>query len=112
MILILSSQGPTLADRFNATFGRTPWFIRYDTNSGEWQALENSAPSQAHGAGVAAAQFLIDQGAQVAVSGRFGPNAHQALTAGDIAMLTQSDDSLTVQEVIALWQAGKLENKH
>lgn len=112
MILFLSSQGPTLNDRFNTKFGRTPWFIRYDSDSGQWAALENTAPSQAHGAGVAAAQFLIDQGAEAAISGHFGPNAHQALSAAKITLLVQPDDSLTVQEVIALWQADKLETLH
>ena len=112
MILFISAQGPALESRFNATFGRTPWFIRYDTDSSEWQAFENTAPAQAHGAGIAAAQFLIDQGAQAAISGRFGPNAQQALSAGQIALFTQSDESLSVQAVIALWQAEKLERVH
>jgi predicted Fe-Mo cluster-binding NifX family protein len=112
MILFISAQGETLESRFNTKFGRTPWFIRFDSDSGKWTALENSAPSQAHGAGVAAAQLLIDQGAQSVISGRFGPNAHQALSAAGIAMFAQPDDTLAIQDVIALWQADKLEPVH
>jgi len=109
MILFITAQGQTLEDRFNSKFGRTPWFIRFDSESGEWEAFENTATAQAHGAGVAAGQFLIDHGAQTVVSGRFGPNAFQALSAAGITMLTQTDDSKSVQDVIDLWQADKLE---
>ena len=76
------------------------------------EAFENTATSQAHGAGVAAAQFLIDRGAQTVISGRFGPNAYQALSAAGIPMLTQTDDSKSVQEVIDLWRVDKLEAVH
>ncbi len=112
MILFLTAQGNTLEDRFNTKFGRTPWFIRLDTDSGDWQAFENTATAQAHGAGVAAAQFLIDRSAQAVISGHFGPNADQALSAAKILMLTHADDSKSVREVIELWRAGQLEPNH
>ena len=110
MILFLTAQGKTLEDRFNTKFGRTPWFIRYDSDAGDWEAIENTATAQAHGAGVTAAQFVIDRGAQAVISGRFGPNATQALSAAGITLLTQTDDSKSVREVIDLWQAGQLED--
>lgn len=112
MILFITTQGNTLESRFNTKFGRTPWFIQFDSESGEWEAFENNATSQAHGAGVAAAQFLIDRGAQAVISGRFGPNAYQALSTAGITMLAQPDDSKSTQEVIDLWQAGQLETVH
>ncbi len=112
MILIITAQGKTLEDRFNTKFGRTPWFIRFDSETGEWEAFENTATGQAHGAGVAAGQFLIDQGAQTVISGHFGPNAYQALSTAGIPMLVQTDDTKSVQEVIDLWRAGKLEVVH
>ena len=112
MILFITAQGKSLEDRFNTKFGRTPWFIRFDSETGDWEAFENSATAQAHGAGVAAAQFLIDRGAQAAISGRFGPNAYQALSAAGILMLAHPDDNQTVQEVIDLWQEDQLETVH
>jgi len=112
MILFITAQGKTLEDRFNTKFGRTPWFIQFNSETGDWEAFENTATAQAHGAGVAAAQFLIDRGAQSTISGHFGPNAYQALSTAGISMLTQTDDSKSVQEVIDLWQAGQLETVH
>ncbi|MDY6868299.1 MAG: NifB/NifX family molybdenum-iron cluster-binding protein [Chloroflexota bacterium] len=109
MILIISSQGNKLESPANPRFGRTPWFIRYDTQDGTWQAFENQAVHQRGGAGVAAAQFLIDKGVEAAISGHFGPNAHQALSAGDVNMYTFNDEQQTVQEIIKGFQAGSLE---
>jgi predicted Fe-Mo cluster-binding NifX family protein len=108
MILIVSTNSDDLKDRVYPRFGRTPWFIKFDTITKKWQALENKAVEKSGGAGVAAAQFLINQGAQAAISGRFGPNAHQALSAGNIKMYTFDNDHNTVEEVIDAFLGQKL----
>jgi predicted Fe-Mo cluster-binding NifX family protein len=108
MILFISSLGNSIGDQVSGRFGRCPWFIRYDSQDESWRGLQNSAPSQAHGAGVAAAQFLIDNGCQVAISGRFGPNAQQTLSAAGIEMLNFENESLKVSNVIELWRDEKL----
>ena len=108
MIIMVSSNGNNLESQTNPRFGRTTWFIKYDTDQETWEAFENQAVSQRGGAGIAAAQFLIDQGVQAAISGHFGPNAHQALSAGGIEMYTFNNEQKTVQEVIAVFQAGDL----
>jgi predicted Fe-Mo cluster-binding NifX family protein len=108
MILFISAQGKTPEDRPSERFGRCLWFIRYDTETDRWQAFENPAASQGHGAGVAAAQLLIDNGCEAAVSGRFGPNAHQALFAAGIDLRTFKGEDRQVRGLIADWKAGKL----
>lgn len=108
MILYISAQTNTLDARLSARFGRAPWFIRFDTENAAWQAVENLGPSQPGGAGVATAQTLVDQGAEAAISGRFGPNAQQALNAAGIKMYLAEDDHWTVAQVIARYQAGQL----
>lgn len=108
MILFISAQGNTPESQPSERFGRCPWFIRYDTETGEWRALENPAGAQGHGAGVAAAQLLIDNGCQLAVSGRFGPNAQQALSAAGIDLRTFKGEGHQVLDIVADWKAGKL----
>jgi predicted Fe-Mo cluster-binding NifX family protein len=100
MILFISSSGETLESQVNPRFGRTPFFIKYDTKDKTWEAIKNAATTQRGGAGVSAAQTLIDSGAVVAISGRFGPNAHQALSAGGVRMMTFDDTPKSVQDVI------------
>jgi predicted Fe-Mo cluster-binding NifX family protein len=111
MIVFISSLGNSIEDLVSARFGRCPWFIRYDSEDETFRALQNTAPSQAHGAGVAAAQILIDNGCQIAISGRFGPNAHQALAAAGIKMLTLQDESLKVSDIIQLWRDDELHHE-
>lgn len=108
MILFISSRGGTPEAEPSERFGRCPWFIRYDTEADQWQAFENPAGAQGHGAGVAAAQLLIDNGCQVAISGRFGPNAQQALSAAGIDLRILKDEGQQVMEVLADWKADKL----
>lgn len=109
MNLMISSQGKSLQSQPNPRFGRTPVYIQYNTDDGSWEAFTNPAMEQSGGAGVAASQFLIDKNTHVAISGRFGPNAFQVLSAAGIKMLTFDEDSQTIQEVIDHY---KNENLH
>ncbi len=109
MIIMISAQGNELSSQVSARFGRTPWFIRYDTQAETWQAFENQAVSQRGGAGISSAQFLAEKGVQAAVSGAFGPNAHQALSAGSIKMFTFDNDQQTVSEIVEAFAAGTLQ---
>jgi len=108
MIILISSNDGNIENRVNPRFGRSPWFIRYDTEDETWQAFENQAVSQRGGAGVAAAQFAVDQKVQAVISGHFGPNASQGLSAGGIEMFTFDSDQATVQEVIASFKSNDL----
>jgi predicted Fe-Mo cluster-binding NifX family protein len=109
MHLMISSQGQTMESKGNPRFGRTPFFIKYNTEDETWKAFENPAQSHQGGAGVAAAQFLINQKAVVAISGRFGPNAHATLSAAGIKMVIFSDPDQTIQDLIKAYQQGLLE---
>lgn len=108
MLILITSNGDNLESTVSPRFGRSPWFIEFDTVNETWQAHENQAVSQRGGAGVAASQFVIDQGVQAVISGNFGPNAQQALGAGGVEMHTFDSDRNSVKEVIHAFQVGKL----
>ena len=108
MILMISSQGNSVNSKPNPRFGRTPWFIKYHTADGTWTAVENPAMNEPGGAGVAAAQCLIDQTTEVAISGRFGPNASRALQAAGIKCYVFDNESESVNKVIEQFSAGQL----
>lgn len=108
MIIMISSMGETLESQPNPRFGRTQTFILYNLDEDTWKALENPAITASGGAGVAASQFLVDHGAQVAISGRFGPNAHQALRAAGIKMLTFDDAHDTIRSVVEAYKTNNL----
>jgi len=109
MKIAISISGNSLDSPFDARFGRASAFCLVDTESGEWQALDNPALSAAGGAGVQAAQFIAKQGTEAVVSGAFGPNAFDTLAAAKIEMyLAPGNQTHTAAEILAMFKAGQL----
>lgn len=108
MILFLSAQEPLLESPVNERFGRSPWLIQMDTETNQWKAHANPGVNQSGGAGVAAAQFVADQKANVVISGNFGPNAAGAFKAANIEMRLYSADITTVQQAVEYYLQDKL----
>ncbi len=100
MILLISAQQPLLEGSTEGRFGRSPWLIKVDTETNQWEALPNPGAGQSGGAGVAAAQFAIDQKANVVISGDFGPHAASAFRAANIEMCLFISAISTVQQAI------------
>lgn len=108
MILMISSQGKEMNSTIDERFGRCQWLIRFDTETKQSEAFQNPGLKQSGGAGVAAAQFAIDQNADVAISGDFGPHAANALRAANIKMYLFSHNLKKVDDVIDTFLMGNL----
>lgn len=108
MILMISSQGKELTSTIDDRFGRCQWLIKYDTETKQSEAFQNPGLKQSGGAGVAAAQFVIDQNVDVAISGDFGPHAANALRAGNIQMFVFDHNLGKVDDVIDTFLKGNL----
>ena len=111
MILLISVQQADMDSPVDDRFGRSAWFLRINSDTLDWQALENPGLNNRGGAGVAAAQFAIDQKIDVVISGDFGPNAAMALQAAGIQMLNFPTGGLTGKEVVQFFQQGVLAAK-
>ena len=110
MRIIMSTVNGGLDDRVNPAFGRTPTFTVVDVENGEItnvQVLPNPGYSQPRGAGVTAAQFAIDQRADVVIAGQFGPNSYGALQASGIRMVS-APTNITVREAVEAFLRGEL----
>jgi predicted Fe-Mo cluster-binding NifX family protein len=108
MIIIISAQEPKMESPVNDRFGRTAWYIKVETETKKWEALENPGASQSGGAGIAAAQFVVNQKAGAVISGDFGPNAAGVLSAAAVEMLLFSDDIKTVDQAVEAFIQKKL----
>jgi predicted Fe-Mo cluster-binding NifX family protein len=106
MKIAISSRGNALESEVDPRFGRCQFFIVYDDGSGDFEALNNSAQSAAGGAGIRAAQTVIQNGANVVLTGNVGPNAFQALEAGGVSVFTGANG--TVREAVEQYKAGEL----
>lgn len=106
MKIAVSSFGSESVDKVDPRFGRCEYFQIYDTETKEYTAMKNEAKDSPQGAGIAASQEIIDKGINVLVTGKLGPNAYELLNDSDIRLYTS--ESVTVEEAIALYTAGKL----
>lgn len=107
MKLALSSDGPTLEAAASPIFGRCAYFLFIDTETGAFEAKPNPARDDSGGAGVQAAQFVLDQGAQALISGHLGPNAAQIIEAAGIPMYVLKGQ--TGAAVLDHFRAGALD---
>ncbi|HUU74544.1 MAG TPA: NifB/NifX family molybdenum-iron cluster-binding protein [Methanoregulaceae archaeon] len=107
MIVCITSKGPSPDDMVEERFGRAPFFIFFDSENDEWNAVENAAAGAAGGAGPRAAQALIDNGDKAVITGNVGGNALAALQAAGIAIYFFRGEG-TVKSVYQQYKEGKL----
>ena len=89
------------------SFGRAPYFMMYDTESKKQEFLENAAAASRGGAGIKAAQFIVDQKADAVLTPRCGQNAADVLEQADIKLYQTKGES--IQENIDAFVGDKLE---
>jgi predicted Fe-Mo cluster-binding NifX family protein len=106
MKICISSSGPGLDDEVDPRFGRCQYFGFVDTESMNFEAIPNSFMMSGGGAGIQAAQFVLNQGAKAVITGSVGPKAYDVLAAGGIEIFTGA--SGTVREVIDSYEKGEL----
>jgi len=106
--LAISAAGPELSSPVDQRFGRARYLLIVDTPERAVQAIDNHAGmNAAQGAGVQAAQSVIDSEASVLITGHCGPKAFRALRAAGIHVYLAPEG--TVEEAIARFQTNELE---
>ena len=88
------------------SFGRTPYFLIYDVDTKESVFLDNSAAASTGGAGIKAAQTIVDNKANVLLTPRSGENAAEVLKSADIEIFKTT--SASVKDNIDAFIDGKL----
>lgn len=88
-------------------FGRAANFLFYDTETKEVSYCDNSAVMSQGGAGIKAAQVIVDGGAGVLITPRCGENAAQVLEAAGVKLFQSVGG--TAQENLDAFAAGALE---
>jgi predicted Fe-Mo cluster-binding NifX family protein len=106
MKIAITSRGDALSSGMDERFGRCAYFIVVDTeNPNDFTAIVNGAADAGGGAGIKAAQTIINAGARAVVSGNFGPKAFDALSAADVKLYSVS--AATVAEALDAFRDGK-----
>lgn len=86
MKIAVTSNQEGLDQVVEERFGRCAFFAIFDTDSGKLSFIPNRAKEASSGAGVKAAQQLIDLGVDLLITGKVGPGALEILNEGGIRM--------------------------
>lgn len=87
------------------SFGRAPYFIFYDVEKKVKEILENPAATSQGGAGLKAAQFILDNGADTLITVRCGENAGEVFAAAELKVYkAQGND---IESNINIVSSGK-----
>jgi predicted Fe-Mo cluster-binding NifX family protein len=105
----ITASGPDLSSPVDQRFGRARYLLIVETSDRKVQAIDNNAGmNAAQGAGVQAAQTVIDNNASVLITGHCGPKAFRALQAGGVHVYLSPET--TVDDAITAFQQGDLKH--
>lgn len=88
-------------------FGRAEKFIVYDTETSDFFAVENTAKTEASGAGGSAVKILSKNNVEVILAPEIGPKAMDAINGFEMDAYNFGD-SKTVEEAIEKYKNGNL----
>ena len=107
MKVAVSSQGTSIEDQIDARFGRAAYFLIVDTETMDYETLPNEQNLQlAQGAGIQAAQSVINKDVNALVTGNCGPKAFATLSAANVEVFVGSRG--TVREAVEQFKTGSL----
>jgi predicted Fe-Mo cluster-binding NifX family protein len=110
MKIVITSNGTDLESPISSIFGRCPVFLFLESDADEFEAVENPAGDVHGGAGIRAAQFVVEQGAEAVITGRVGPKAMDVLKAADIPIYIFHGD--TPRRALEAFRAGELQKEN
>lgn len=106
MKIVVSAAGKDLDAEVDPRFGRCQYLAFVDTDTMEFEAIENAAMAAGGGAGIATAQTVADRGAKAVLTGNMGPNAYEVLSQAGIQVLTGVSGK--VKDVVEAFKSGSL----
>lgn len=108
--LVVATQQGGLDDQVSQVFGRCQTYTIVDAENGDiknTEVVQNQYANAMSGAGIQAAGFVANQGAEAVIAGNFGPNVASVLNQSGVKMIPASGAS--VREVVQKYFAGDLE---
>lgn len=107
MKIAITAQGKELTSPVDPRFGRAAYIMIVDTDSLEFEVLDNATNVNAFkGAGIQAATAVCEKGAKVLMTGYCGPKAFATIEAAEIKVI--SDIEGTVQDAVDLFKSGNV----
>lgn len=101
----VSATSDTMEAQVDPRFGRCAYFVIVDSETMKYEAISNKGVNAMGGAGIQAAQSVVDKGIDVMLTGNIGPNAYRVLSAARTQIITGVTG--TVNEGVAHFNNGE-----
>jgi len=105
--IAIASRGPNLSSLVDFQFGRCAYFLITDESGKLIDSISNQGQQAQRGAGVAAAQAIVDSKVKVVITGSVGPNAYSVLNSAGIRIFTVNSE-ITISEALEEYKKDKL----
>jgi predicted Fe-Mo cluster-binding NifX family protein len=107
MKIAITSSGKDLDNEIDLRFGRAKGFVIYDLENGSYEFIDNVQNLEAaQGAGIQAAQNVVNKDVEAVITGHCGPKAFKVLSAADVKIYTMETGK--IKEVIEKFKNGEL----
>lgn len=107
MKILIPTNKEAKSDGICASFGRAPYFMVVDTESGEETFVVNPGANSSGGAGVIASQAVVDTKVEAVLTPRIGKNSADVIAASGIVIYKSISEN--VDENIQLLKEAELE---
>ena len=107
MRVAITANGLDMSAPASPVFGRCPAYVFVDTETMDFEGSDNPAIGAGSGAGIQAAQFVLERGAQAVVTGNMGPNAFSVFHGAGVPVYLFGGG--TVREALEAYKAGGLQ---
>ncbi len=106
MKICITSEGNNFDSKVDQRFGRCQYFIFVDTDTSEFEAVQNQNVDGMGGVGVQSGQLMAEKQTKVIITGKVGPNASQTLESAGIEIILDVDG--TVKDALERFNKGEL----
>lgn len=106
MIIALPTLGNTLDSSVSPQFGRTPYFCLYDLESNSVRFIRNDATQSQGGAGVKAADMILNMGVEILIAQHVGEKALHIFNQSGIEIYVSESNHIMLD--IESYKSGKL----
>lgn len=106
MKIVVSTSGNTNDCLLDARFGRCEYFMVYNSDDQSCSFIENEGAQASGGAGIKAANQVVNEKAEVVITGNLGPNALEVLEKSGIK--SYSCQSIAALKAIEMFQSQQL----